>query len=122
MPEEIDILIHKGLIVTQDPEHHIYHDCDLAIKGERILAIGKALPYTAKKVIDGQRKLVMPGLVDPHMHETITRGICEAPTRMNRSPKRFSGWRISQRITPLNRVASRAYTFEREPPGWPLCR
>ncbi len=77
MPEEIDILIHKGLIVTQDPEHHIYHDCDLAIKGERILAIGKALPYTAKKVIDGQRKLVMPGLVDPHMHETITRGICE---------------------------------------------
>lgn len=40
---------------------------DVAIKGERILAVGQVSPE-AKRIIDAQGCYVMPGLVDAHVH------------------------------------------------------
>ena len=77
MPERVDILIRKGLVLTQDSEHHIYHDTDIAVRDGQITAIGKSLPFKSDLEIDAQHKVVMPGLVDAHMHETLTRGVCE---------------------------------------------
>ena len=77
MTETVDLLIRNGLVLTQDLEHHILHDTDIAVRGGQISAIGKNLPFEAALVIDARHKLVMPGLVDAHMHETLTRGICE---------------------------------------------
>lgn len=40
----------------------------VAVKHERIIAVGRTLRYKAKKTIDATGKLVMPGFVDPHTH------------------------------------------------------
>jgi 5-methylthioadenosine/S-adenosylhomocysteine deaminase len=77
MPETADLLIRKGLVLTQDAEHHIYYDSDVAVRDGRILEIGKSLPIRSDLEIDARRKAVLPGLVDAHMHETLTRGVCE---------------------------------------------
>jgi dihydropyrimidinase len=45
--------------------------CDLAIQGEKIVAIGAAGSFgaeLAKRVIDATGKIVMPGGIDPHVH------------------------------------------------------
>ena len=45
--------------------------CDLAIQGEKIVAVGAAGSFgagTAKRVIDATGKIVMPGGIDPHVH------------------------------------------------------
>jgi 5-methylthioadenosine/S-adenosylhomocysteine deaminase len=77
MPEKVDILIRNGLVLTQDLEHHIYYDTDIAARDGKIFAIGKTLPFVSDITIDARHKLVMPGLVNAHMHETLTRGVCE---------------------------------------------
>ncbi len=77
MTESVDLLIRNGLIVTQDLEHHIIFNGDIAVKDGQIFAMGQNLPYQSKIQIDGARKAVLPGLVDSHMHETLTRGVCE---------------------------------------------
>lgn len=77
MTELADLVIRKGLVVTQDQDHRILHDTDIAVRNGQIIAIGKDLPHRAECQVDGLRKAVLPGLVDAHMHETITRGVCE---------------------------------------------
>jgi len=45
--------------------------CDLAIQGEKIVAVGAAGSFgneTARRVIDATGKIVMPGGIDPHVH------------------------------------------------------
>lgn len=52
---------------------------DIAIAGDRIVAVGAALDVAADRVIDAQDHLVMPGLVNLHTHlpMTLLRGIAE---------------------------------------------
>lgn len=60
----MSILIKNGRIVTAAEEFV----ADLYIEGEKIVAIGKDLPYSAEKTIDASGKLVFPGGIDPHVH------------------------------------------------------
>jgi len=50
----------------------ILHDCGMAIKDGRILAIGKTADITkifkSDNIIDANGKTVLPGFVDPHTH------------------------------------------------------
>ena len=77
MTESADLLIQNGIIVTQDNDHTILYDSDIAVKDGKIVSIGKSLPYQADNVVDASHKAVLPGLIDGHMHETMTRGLCE---------------------------------------------
>jgi 5-methylthioadenosine/S-adenosylhomocysteine deaminase len=72
-----DLLIKDGLVVTVDPRDTILERCDVAVKGNRIVAIGPDLPHTADLSIDARGKAVLPGFVNVHMHETLLRGFCE---------------------------------------------
>jgi 5-methylthioadenosine/S-adenosylhomocysteine deaminase len=74
---EADLLIKEGLVVTVDPGDTILERCDLAVKGNRIAAIGPDLDHQASLKIDARGKAVLPGFVDVHMHETLLRGFCE---------------------------------------------
>lgn len=48
---------------------HVYRrDTDVAFTGDRITAIGAALPQPDAVEIDGRGCLVMPGLIDLHAH------------------------------------------------------
>lgn len=71
------VLIRCGWLVTLDPAIGDFKGGELLLAGNRIEAVGRELNATADEVIDGTDKIVMPGLVNAHMHtwETNLRGI-----------------------------------------------
>ena len=81
MPEHADTLIKGAVIVTQDEERRIIRDGALAIRGDRIAAVGNRAELENKvhatSVIDGRRFVITPGFIDAHIHITgdpLTRG------------------------------------------------
>ncbi len=72
-----DILIHNGYIVTMDPVGTRLKGADLAIRDGRIIAIGRGLEHSARRILDARGNAVLPGLVNCHMHETVERGLVE---------------------------------------------
>jgi dihydropyrimidinase len=58
------ILIRNGNIVTATDNFV----GDVYIEGEKVVALGQNLPFTADRVIDATGKLVFPGGIDPHVH------------------------------------------------------
>ena len=71
------VLIKCGWLVTLDPAIGDFKGGELLFRGNRIEAVGRHLDAAADEVIDATDKIVMPGLVNAHMHtwETALRGI-----------------------------------------------
>jgi len=71
------VLIKCGWLVTLDDAIGDFKGGELLYSGNRIAAVGRRLDATADEVIDASDKIVMPGLVNAHMHtwETALRGI-----------------------------------------------
>ena len=74
MMENADTLISGSVIVTMDEERRIISDGALAIRGDRIAAVGKRADVenkvNAASVIDGRRFVITPGFIDAHIHIT----------------------------------------------------
>ncbi|MHC4076140.1 MAG: dihydroorotase, partial [Planctomycetota bacterium] len=79
-----ELLIKNGRAI--DPANGIDEQADVLISGEKIVRIGK-IDKTLQRVIDATGKLVVPGLIDIHVHfrepgdeeeETITSGSAAA--------------------------------------------
>lgn len=72
MPETADLIVHNATLLTVDPERRVIKDGTIVVAGDRIKDIGKTAElsgkYRAAKVIDASEKLVMPGLVNTHIH------------------------------------------------------
>lgn len=70
--ESVDILISGGTVITMDSARRVLEDGAVAIRGDRIVAVGiakdLAARFTARETIDAHRKVVMPGLIDGHGH------------------------------------------------------
>ncbi len=75
----IDLLIQNGLVLTMDEANTVYDPGAVAVAGDRIVAVGEvsAAAEPGRRVIDATHCVVMPGLVDAHMHECLLRGFCE---------------------------------------------
>ena len=71
------VQINCGWLVTLDTDIGDFRNGEILINGNRIEAVGRNLNATADEVIDASDKIVMPGLVNAHMHtwETALRGI-----------------------------------------------
>jgi cytosine/adenosine deaminase-related metal-dependent hydrolase len=71
------VLIKCGWLVTLDPAIGEIRDGELLFAGNTIEAVGRNLGASADETIDASDKIVMPGLVNAHMHtwETALRGI-----------------------------------------------
>lgn len=71
------VLIKCGWLVTLDPKIGDFKGGEILFQGNRIEAVGKSLNAAADETIDATDKIVMPGLVNAHMHtwETALRGI-----------------------------------------------
>jgi 5-methylthioadenosine/S-adenosylhomocysteine deaminase len=71
-----DIVIANAMVLTMDNKFSFYNPGALAIKGDKIIAVGKSQKiledYKAPKVIDGTGKLLMPGLINAHTHVPMT--------------------------------------------------
>ncbi|MBC7326065.1 MAG: amidohydrolase family protein, partial [Moorella sp. (in: Bacteria)] len=70
----MSILIKNGTLVTMNPGREVFQG-DIYIVDDRITAIGQT-PVTADRVIDASGQLVIPGLIQPHIHlcQTLFRG------------------------------------------------
>ncbi|OAJ54426.1 amidohydrolase [Paraburkholderia ginsengiterrae] len=70
--ERVDVLIENGCVITVDPQRRVIDNGAVAVKGDRIVAVGEtsalASKYVADRVIDARRKAVLPGLIDAHAH------------------------------------------------------
>ena len=79
----IDLLVRGDYIVTMDDGGTIIENGAVAIDDGVILAVGPATEiaakYPAAEVLDGENRIVMPGLVNGHSHAAMTllRGVAD---------------------------------------------
>ncbi len=78
------ILVRGGTLVTLDRRRRIIKDGAVAIEDNKIVAVGKREEVTrqypsAGEIVEASGKLVLPGLVDSHVHHTqmLARGIAD---------------------------------------------
>jgi 5-methylthioadenosine/S-adenosylhomocysteine deaminase len=79
----VDLIVVHGTVVTMDAQRRVLSDGAVAVAGETIAAVGSSgeitAAYSAKKVMDAQGGLVMPGLINAHTHMAMSlfRGLAE---------------------------------------------
>ncbi|MCA8992051.1 MAG: amidohydrolase family protein [Planctomycetaceae bacterium] len=71
--EPADVVLKNGRIVTVDSEFHVAQS--MAIREGRVVAVGSnadvaQLTGSATKVVDLEGRMVLPGLIDSHVHPT----------------------------------------------------
>ena len=82
-PVEVDLIIKGDHIVTMDANGSVYKDAAVAVNQGLIIAIGPASEilgaYQSKTLLEGDNRVVMPGLVNGHSHAAMTllRGMAE---------------------------------------------
>jgi cytosine/adenosine deaminase-related metal-dependent hydrolase len=81
VPEPVDVLVQGWYVVTMNGTRDVIRDGAVAVRGNRIVAVGKAADlaraYAPARTIGGDRFVVTPGLVNSHIHitgEPLTRG------------------------------------------------
>ena len=90
-----------GTIITMNPDREIIDDGAVVVSGDRIEAVGKTgelrARYRSADEIDLSGHIVLPGLVDTHVHlaQTMLRGVSEGKRLGD-----FSNW-LFGRIFPL---------------------
>ncbi len=81
--ERADLVIVGATIVTMDAEHRVFPDGALAIRGDRIAALGPRAElerrYSAARRLDARGRLLLPGLINAHTHApmTLLRGLAD---------------------------------------------
>ena len=64
-PQQVDLLIRGGTVFTGSDEPYAG---DVAVRGDRIVAVGPHLDVPAARTIDARGMIVAPGFIDPHTH------------------------------------------------------
>jgi len=74
-PEQCDLIVRNGYVLTMDEERRVYADGSVAISGTRIAGVGPAREiesrFRACRVIDAKGAPVHPGLIDGHYHAQL---------------------------------------------------
>jgi len=77
------ILVEHGIVVTLDSHRRVIPDGAVMIEGSRIIDVGRTSEllskYTPEQRIDASRKLLIPGLIDCHVHlaQALIRGCAD---------------------------------------------
>jgi cytosine/adenosine deaminase-related metal-dependent hydrolase len=72
--ENVDLLIKNATVLTMDEDKNVYENGLVAVKENRIVAVtdGSDLEeFEAKKVIDADGGIVMPGMINTHTHVSM---------------------------------------------------
>lgn len=73
--ESVDYIIYGDYILTMNENLQLIRDGAIAIEGKTIVSVGNSTDifnkYTAKYVIGGKGKAVMPGLINTHTHAAM---------------------------------------------------
>jgi 5-methylthioadenosine/S-adenosylhomocysteine deaminase len=80
----VDLIIHSAdWLITLDAERRVYRDGALAVTGDTIIEVGKTdsllQRYQGSKQLSARRAVVVPGLVDAHLHSSfqMSRGLAD---------------------------------------------
>jgi cytosine/adenosine deaminase-related metal-dependent hydrolase len=79
----VSYLIGNGIVLTMDRERRIIYDGAVAIEGNQIVDVGKTKELQAKyddsRFIDASNHIIMPGLIDCHVHlaQALIRGCAD---------------------------------------------
>ena len=82
-PEPVDLLIRGGTVVTMDGNGLVLENGAVAVRGERIVAVGTdadlAAKYEARRTLDASGQVIMPGLINTHTHVpmVLLRGLAD---------------------------------------------
>src|SRR5215218_6054388 len=77
------LLVHADWVLTMNPQRQILKDGAIAIEGDRIVAVGPTLEiekrYSSPEVRSLAGKVVLPGLIDSHIHTAfhLSRGLAD---------------------------------------------
>lgn len=98
------LLIENGLILTLDGENPVLQDYGMLLEGGRVAKIAprRELPERGVRRIDARGKVVMPGLINAHMHfySTLVRGLGKAaPAHDFNGVLRNLWWRLDRKLT-----------------------
>jgi 5-methylthioadenosine/S-adenosylhomocysteine deaminase len=70
--ERVDFIIRNAIVVTMDGSGTIIENGAVAVRRDRIVAVGRTNEITSKydagRVIDATNRVVMPGLINTHTH------------------------------------------------------
>ena len=77
MAQEPRTLIRNAIVLSMDDSVGDFLNGDVLVVGDRIAAVGQNLAAEAAEVIDGRGRIVIPGIVNAHMHtwQTGLRGL-----------------------------------------------
>jgi 5-methylthioadenosine/S-adenosylhomocysteine deaminase len=81
--EQADLIIRGGTVVTMDSSSRLIEDGAVAVRGDRIVAVGTATEvaakFTARTTINAAGRVIMPGLINAHTHVPMVlfRGIAD---------------------------------------------
>jgi N-acyl-D-aspartate/D-glutamate deacylase len=64
-PERVDLIIRGGTVYTGSAAPFVG---DVAVKGDRIRAVGRRLRFAAARIVNARGMIVAPGFIDPHTH------------------------------------------------------
>jgi len=68
LPSRGELILRNAYVMTMDPTLGDIPGGDVHIRNGEIAAVGKAITAPAATVLDGQRMIVLPGLVETHWH------------------------------------------------------
>ena len=68
LPQRGEILVRNAYVMTMDPQLGDIPGGDVHIRNGQIIAVGKSLTAPGAVILDGRRRIVLPGLVETHWH------------------------------------------------------
>jgi len=72
MPEQVDLLLLNGVVVTMDADWRVFDRGAIAMRGSNIIAVGPTEllidQYQASEVVDCTGCAILPGLINAHTH------------------------------------------------------
>jgi len=82
-PEQVDILLKAGTVITMNPGREVFPDGAVAVRGDTIVAVGPRSVlqsgYQAREILDYPHDIILPGLINAHTHAAMTcfRGLAD---------------------------------------------
>jgi len=108
--EKVDLILTGATAITVDEERRVIRDAGIAILAENIVFVGKALDVTqrfvAARTIDCKDKVIIPGMVDAHIHYShhLSKGLI--PDNLGGSPwSNYVHSHVSPNLTAENEIA-----------------
>ena len=78
-----DLIIDGATVITVDPQRRVIADGAVVVENQRIIAVGKSREikqkHSADTRIHAENKILMPGLIDCHVHlaQALIRGTAD---------------------------------------------